>query len=667
MTKRVAADARGAVWFGLGAAGAVVGLVCAALAVEPRLRELGVVGFVARFDAFRAVSAVFFGLPGAVVLSQRPGNRLGRLMVAVGLLQAVSLALGSYGLLGIHDRAAELPAADWAMWLSNWMWVPAYLAVPTVFLLLFPDGRLPSRRWRPAAALTLLAISSATVGWALLPVGETDVPGLFPPGYTGIQPVGSGAAWVAQAAGLACAVVAAGAAIAALVSRHRTAEGEVRRQIQWVLAAGLVTMAMLGFAQADPLVGTFVVTLASVPLALAVTLTIVFHRLWEIDLLLARILALATLATAALAGYALAALALHRFLGPGADATLIAIVVPACAVRPLYGRIRTRVNRLVFGDRDDPASALRRIGARLAGAGAPEELLAQLAESIGRALRLHQVGVVETGVVVASWGDAAGPAERIALTHRGDLVGTLVIRGRLRRRDHVVLAELAPHVAVVVHSHRLGADLARSHQRLLAVREEERERLMRELHDGVGPTLAALALQADRGRLMLDKQPFDADRLLAELATRIRVTVDDVRAIVHDLRPPPLDDLGLAGALTELGQRFTGGLVVVVSAEELPPLPAPLELAAYRIAAEALANAARHAHATRCAIRLRAADVLELSIVDDGVGVSELARRGVGLDSMRRRAVELGGTFDLGAATPTGTSVMVRLPLGASA
>jgi signal transduction histidine kinase len=166
---------------------------------------------------------------------------------------------------------------------------------------------------------------------------------------------------------------------------------------------------------------------------------------------------------------------------------------------------------------------------------------------------------------------------------------------------------------------------------------------------------------------MLDKQPFDADRLLAELATRIRVTVDDVRAIVHDLRPPPLDDLGLAGALTELGQRFTGGLVVVVSAEELPPLPAPLELAAYRIAAEALANAARHAHATRCAIRLRAADVLELSIVDDGVGVSELARRGVGLDSMRRRAVELGGTFDLGAATPTGTSVMVRLPLGASA
>ncbi|GAA2893092.1 hypothetical protein GCM10010517_57620 [Streptosporangium fragile] len=634
-------------------------LVVGALAAEPRLRELGVTGIVERFDGFRAVAGLAFGLPGVFVVSQRPASRVGWLMAAVGAAQAVGVALSAYGLLGINGGGGGLPGDDWAMWLSNWWWMPAYLAVPTLFLLIFPDGRLPSRRWRPVAALAVAGIAVNTADWALRPVTVVDVAGLYPPDYVGVLAGLPPFPPALRVAGIVCVVVAAVLSVASLAVRYRGALDAPRRQLQWVLAAALVTVVLLGAAQVLPMGGPLLVALAPVPLPVAVAVAVVAHRLWDLDLLLSRALAFAGVSALLLGAYALAVFALGRVVGATASAALVAF-----AVHPLYARIRAKTNQLVYGDRDDPGQTLRRLGARLAGAEPPGRLLDRMAAELARSLRVHHVAVEESGLVVAEWGRPGGECESVPLHHAGERVGTLVVGERLRPRDRALLAELAPHLAVAVHAHRLDADLERSHRRLLAARQEERDRLMYELHDGLGPTLAALALHIDKSRRLVDTDPGQAKQLLGDLAVRTRTTVETVRAIVHDLAPPPLDEYGLAGALAELGRGFTGHLTVETDApSDLPDLPAAVELAAYRITAEALTNAARHARASHCTVRLRADGDLELTVDDDGVGLGAPARRGFGLTSMRRRAEELNGTFDLVTSPGAGTTVRVRLPL----
>ncbi|WP_432864803.1 histidine kinase [Microbispora rosea] len=657
------------------AAGALLVLVLGTLVVEPRLRQLGVTGIVERFDAFRAVAALSFGVPGLFVVAQRPGSRVGWVMVVVGTAQGLGLALGAYGLLGINDGISDgiddgaagggagLPGDDWAMWVSNSVWIPAYLLVPTIFLLIFPDGRLPSRRWWPALAAAYAGIGVHTLDWMLRPVTFEQVPGLFPRGYAGVLAGLTGVPDALRTAGTVCTVGAVLAAVGSLVARYRSADEEVRRRLQWVLAAALLTVGLLGVALFVRW-GPVIVALAAVPLPVAVSVAVVAHRLWDLDLLLSRALAFGAVSVALLAAYALVAATLGNAIGSGASALIVAL-----AVHPLYLRVSAAANRLVYGDRDDPARALRRLGVRLSDAGAPGDLLERMAAEVGRVLRIHYVAVEEPGAVVASWGRPSGAdtSESVPLLHQGERVGTLVLGERLRPKDRALLAQLAPHVAVAVRAHRLGVDLERSHGRLLAARQEERDRLLYELHDGLGPTLAALALQVDRGRRLVDTDPEGAKRVMDELSGRIRGTVENVRAIVNDLRPPPLDTLGLTGALAELGRGFAGDLAVEVEAPpDLPALPPPVELAAYRIAAEAMTNAVRHAMASRCTVSLRASGapgVLELRVDDDGVGVGAPARNGFGLASMRRRSEELDGTFELLDQAGAGTHLVVRLPL----
>ncbi|MEW9533224.1 sensor histidine kinase [Microbispora sp. NPDC049125] len=636
---------------------ALVLLVAAALAIEPRLRHLGVTGIVERFDAFRCVAGLAFGLPGVLVVAQRPASPVGRLMVVVGVAQAAGVALGAYGLLGINDGG--LPGDDWAMWVSNWIWVPAYLAVPTVLLLIFPDGRLPSRRWRLALVAAITGIAVGTLDWILQPVTLLgEVGRMYPPGYRGVFAQLTGVPPVVRTVGTVCSLIAVAAALCSLAVRYRRSDEEMRRRLQWVLAGALLTVSMLGLALMVPW-GSVIAALACVPLPAGVAVSVVAHRLWDLDLLLSRALAFGAVSVLLLATYALAVFALGGVLGAGGAAVAVAL-----AVHPLYLRATALANRLVYGERDDPAAALRMLGARLSDAGAPGDLLERMAAEVGRALRVHYVAVEESGAIVARWGSPGDAVERVPLHHQGRDVGTLVIGERLRPKDRTSLAELAPHVAVAVHAHRLQADLKRSHARLLAARQEERDRLLYELHDGVGPTLAALALQLYRGRRLVDTDPEEAKQIMDDLAGRIRGTVGSVRAIVNDLRPPPLDDLGLAGALAELGEGFSGHLAVEMEiSPDLPALPAQVELATYRIAAEALTNAVRHAQASRCTLRLRARQTLELLIDDDGVGVSSSVRHGFGLTSMRRRSEELNGTFELRTGEGNGTHLVVRLPL----
>jgi signal transduction histidine kinase len=220
-----------------------------------------------------------------------------------------------------------------------------------------------------------------------------------------------------------------------------------------------------------------------------------------------------------------------------------------------------------------------------------------------------------------------------------------------------------------VHAARLTADLRRARGRLVAAREEERRRLRRDLHDGLGPALAAQTLKVGAARSLLRRDPDAADARLAELEGDLAAALADVRRLVYGLRPPALDDLGLIAAIREGAAQYAGPgapRVAVEAPDRLPPLPAAVEVAAYRIVQEALANVVRHADARTCRVRLTTeADALVVEVLDDGVGVPFDRHVGVGLVSMRERAAELGGACTVEAQPGGGTRVVAWLPLTA--
>jgi len=232
-----------------------------------------------------------------------------------------------------------------------------------------------------------------------------------------------------------------------------------------------------------------------------------------------------------------------------------------------------------------------------------------------------------------------------------------------------LLEDLAPQVGVAVHAVRLTADLQRSREQLVLAREEERRRLRRDLHDGLGPQLAGLALKLETLRNRLHGDPL-ADSLLADLAKQTQNATADIRHLVYELRPPTLDELGLVMALregvTQFSQQGCNDLNITFEApESLPPLPAAVEVAVYRITQEALTNVIRHAEAHNCHVHLRldeSAGLLCLEVQDDGKGVHKKRRTGVGLNSMRERAEELGGTLTITPAPNGGTGLVACLP-----
>jgi signal transduction histidine kinase len=238
-----------------------------------------------------------------------------------------------------------------------------------------------------------------------------------------------------------------------------------------------------------------------------------------------------------------------------------------------------------------------------------------------------------------------------------------------------LLRNIARQAGTAVHAVRLTVDLQRSRQQLITAREEERRRLRRDLHDGLGATLAALNLEAAALRRSIRSDPPRAEALVDEFRRDIRATIEDIRRLVYELRPPTLDQLGLVEAVRAQAAQCgradeQGDLVLQINVdapEALPPLPAAVEVAAFRIAQEALTNVVSHARAQQCTVRLEMKDGLIIEVVDDGVGVGLVNGRrpnsGLGLLSMRERAEELGGSCLVEPVAGGGTRVLASLPL----
>jgi signal transduction histidine kinase len=377
--------------------------------------------------------------------------------------------------------------------------------------------------------------------------------------------------------------------------------------------------------------------------------------------------------------------------------SLLAAGVVAVLVQPLRARLRAAVDRLLYGQRDDPYAIVSQLGQRLQATVAPEAALAAVVETVASALRLPFCAIELTAgnrvIASASVGQPVGEMERLALVHRGESVGALVLAPRSRLEllgpaDRRLLEVLARQVAVAAHAARLTTDLQTSRERLVIAREEERRRLRRDLHDGLGPLLAAMTLRLDAAANLVPRDGAAADEVLAGLVDDVRQVRLDIRRLVDDLRPPALDDLGLVGAIRDGVARTAdvaapdggpgpgrpdepgrppGPVVSLDLPEELPDLPAAVEVAAYRIALEAVTNVVRHAAARVCRVRLalveEPAPALVLTVEDDGRGLPPDLRAGVGLVSMRERATELGGRCAIEPGPAGGTWVEARLPL----
>jgi signal transduction histidine kinase len=610
---------------------------------------------------------------GALIVSRLPRHPVGWLLLITSGSAVIDAAARIYATDGLYLHPDTLPGPEYAAWIAEWSWFPAMVTMLTFVPLYFPDGRLPSSRWRPYAIGLGVWLALTTVGYALYPTEPIDFPDA--------EPVVGVPAAIVLAVGMLATPLAVLVSFASVVVRRRRAVGIEREQLRWFLYA--CSVAVVGWTllflpwPSENGFGWLGVVLSHGPVLLllaAIAIAILRYRLYDIDLVINRTLVFSALTAAAIGVYALVVVSISHLTTAGRvewRGSLMVVALVAIAAYPLREWLQKRVNRLMYGDRDDPARAMSELARRVSDSLTPAALLPAIAETIGRALRLPYVAVeLPAGDAEISFGSGSGPVERFDLVHQGGSVGTLLVGQRADNEpfsagDRRVLEDLARQVAAAAHAVLLSRDLQESRERLVLAREEERRRLRRDLHDGVGSALAGLALQAGNARKALPDSPEEAERWIRPLEDGIRATVADVRRVVDDLRPPALDELGLAGALSQRASTISPSAVVTAELDDTP-LPAALEVAAYRIAAEALANVARHTEAGHVTVSLdgrSSTGLLRLEVSDDGPGLPAQLTPGVGLRSMRERAEEVGGRCEIRSASGGGTFVYAELPV----
>jgi two-component system NarL family sensor kinase len=481
-----------------------------------------------------------------------------------------------------------------------------------------------------------------------------------------------------------------------LVHKYLTcADPQTRQPLRW-LAATLGGGAAVFFAiwvvpviiSGRALLPERYQTLAFVAVPIAVVAAILRHQALNIEVVVSRSLVYFAL-SAGVVGLYIGLVSGLSLLFPPIDSfwkQAAAAATVAVLVQPLRSRLHSMINKRLFGDRDDPYRVVSTLASRLENTHTPGALLPAIVETVSAALRLPYVAIeiqargrTETA---ASVGTApAGEPLRMPLTYQGERVGSLVVAPRttrevLRRRDRIALAEVARHAGAAVYTARLTRDLRRSRDRLVRAREKERRRILHELHDGVGPTLAAVALGIDASQRSVGNETATGV-LLGRLRDELQAAIVEIRRLAHGLRPPVLDRIGLIPATREYASAVASrtahsdgshdGVTIILEVPTvLPRLPASVDVAAYRIICEALTNVTRHASARSCAVRLWVDDDLHIEVVDDGVGIgqSQLSDGGgVGLSSMRERAAELGGECLVEADREGGTRVFATLPL----
>jgi two-component system NarL family sensor kinase len=597
-------------------------------------------------------------LVGLLVLLRSPQKRIGWLLVLQGVCFG-TLLLGSGTSTSQAGMVADQLAAGSWVFLFLWLVLIAYLV---------PDGHALSPGWRRWMLCGLAGVAAFLVGSA----GDA---GGFRQAHHGQDPplawLAAPLAGVLGVLGLLVTVLLFFGAAVAVRARLRKSSGDGRLQLLWLVwgATSLplaLVLAWVGHFALDDnrWVVDLALALAGVALPVTIGIAILRYQLFDIQLVLSRTLTYGVLVTAVVGVYALLLISAQRLLGDSVVGGVLAVALVAVMVQPAYSAVRRRIERWVYGYRSDPAAALRRLGASLESAD-PLHVVETITSSVRDALKVDRVWVAAPGALVPQ-----DPRTiRVPLVHRGELVGVLVVEvpgGRsLSPADTALLRDLTRHASVTVRAAQLAAELQASRSRLVTAREEERKRLRRELHDGVGPSLAAILLKLEAARSREDATARNA--LLTEIRDETKAAIAEVRRAVDALRPPAIDELGLSGAIRQRAESLSSDLLVFQTHSPPTPLPIPaaVEVAAFRIASEAMTNVAKHSGASRCTVELVFDRLLELTVSDNGQGIGRSHDKGVGWTSMTERAAELGGSCTISDRADGGVVVRAVLPMGA--
>ena len=551
----------------------------------------------------------------------------------------------------------DLP--DWLGITVGLLTVPMYQFL-SLFFLLFPNGRFYGR-W---SFIPFILICLNTFFW------------IVPNPVLNIQ------YWSPTASGIWLTIVFGSHLLVQIIRYRKMYTHSERQQTKWVIFGFSVPVVMLFISgvlvgdtpahQVHPILNGTLASMVYLPIGLSIGIGILRYRLWDIDVIINRTLVFGALTGILIAVYALVVTSLSQLLHDEGSfvVSLLGAGIIAVLFQPLRQQLQTAINRLMFGRRDEPLAVMTELGISLEKMLSPDAALLHLVETTAKTLRLPYVAVerVDTSERVAV-GSLRGVPMSFPLVYQAQVIGSLLAASRspgeaLNAADRLVLENVARQASAIVHAARLTRDLQTSRQEILTTREEERRRLRRDLHDGLGPALATLTLQAEAAREWLPTNPGKSSALLGEIVTGSQNTLAEIRRIVYALRPPALDDLGLLSAVQEQARKFSSSelKIVVETPEDLPILPAAVEVATYRIIQEALTNVSRHARAQTCKVSLSVNGHVDITVEDDGIGISTPHHSGVGLKSIYERVDELGGSCQIESNPELGTCIKVSLP-----
>ena len=658
-------------------------------------------------------AAVLYATLGALIV-RRAGNLIGWMLIGIGAGLAIMSLASAYAVLGI-THPGTLPAPELVGLLAEWSFIPVFTGIGFM-LMLFPTGTLPSRRWRPVAALGLLATALTMVGFVVRPrlvalpaPGDTSLTFANPLGVRSLGPVLSHLL-IGTLNGLSVlATVLLTVAFVSLVVRYRSSGREVRQQIKWIAltAAGaafcsiaaLLAIAATGDASNPVTAAAYtampVIALFGIPAV--ITLAILKYGLYQIDVIINRAVQYGLLSatlTGVYAGIVVGIGTLAGYAG-GPVLTVAAAVTIAVLFQPVRHRARLVANRLVYGQRATPYQVLADFAEDMAGqldfdtaldrmasilAGATGAVRVEIWVRVGAQLRPQVIwprgSALPAAVPLA--GDAELPVfelatRAVAVRHGDELLGALAIQKPrnepVTAAEDKLLAHLASQAGLVLRNVRLTAelratidDLRASRLRLVRAQDEERQRIERNLHDGAQQQLVALMVQLS----LLEDSAEDSGevrQVTGQLRAGLHAALDDLRALARGIYPPLLADQGLGPALR--AQAGRAPLPVQVETDGIGRYPRDAEAAVYFCILEALQNTAKYARASQAAVALSCpGSHLEFTVTDDGTGFdTATASHGTGLPGMTDRLAAAGGTLRINSAPGNGTTISGRLPV----
>lgn len=649
-------------------------------------------------DVTWALPYVSFSAVGGLIVARRPGHRVGWVLLAIGLTLAAGVMCGEFADRALIKQTHVETLAAIATIVGEVL--PIFgLALIVVLLLLFPDGRLKSRRWVPIlAALIAVALGFflGTLFADTLNPGSTQ-PYPTPPNPFAFPALGHPLHFLVANTGFLVYAGLLATAAGSVFSRFRGAGLELRQQLQWFTLAGAllaVTTVIGSLVQLAPgvpgwlgEVSQITISLALVSLSASIGIAILRHRLFDIDVVLSRTLSYGSLAALITALYVGVVVGLGALVGRGSTSNLLlavlATAVLAIAFQPLRQRLQRLANRLVYGRQAAPYELLEQFTRQVAVSITPEEGLPRMAQLLGEAtfaqradVWLHRDGAQ---VPVAGW-PAPDPAARIGAStdhvevrHHGRLLGALSLtrRGKepLTPTERRLLDSLALQAGLLLRNYSLSTELRSrldelkaSRQRLVAAQDEERRRLERDLHDGAQQHLVALRVKLGLLAERMQSGPPELAAAVSELDTDSRAALESLRDLARGVYPPLLESQGLQPALAAQVRRLSVPVEVVADSSRYPR---DIEGAVYFCCSEALQNLAKHAEAHAGSVTVeRSNGHVRFEVRDDGRGFEPRARTGSGLQNMRDRVEALGGRLEVRSRDGGGTTVEGWLPVG---